>query len=87
VYAVWDGCMEVTGAFLFKKMQEFGWEVYSYSYNDNYIDLYGGYPRSKVVAIKKFFYDNYPFTYLIEPRKYGLRIYFKIKVNLVTNLN
>ncbi len=87
VYSLWDNSMELSGGFLFEKLRDFGCEIQTYSYNENKVDLYGTYPKSKFVEIKKFFYDNYPYTAVIEPRTYGIRIHFKIKVTFAFSIN
>ena len=87
VYSLWNNCMELYGGFLFGKLREFGCEIATYSYDENRIDLYGAYPKHKIIEIKKFFHDNYPYTAVIEPRTYGLRIYFKIKVTFAFSIN
>ena len=83
IYSISNDHLEISGDFLFKKLEEFGCGICTFSYDEKHIDLYGTYPRSKFIKIKKFIYDEYPYTSNIEPRKYGLRIYFKIKSSLI----
>lgn len=83
VYSIDDRYIEIYGRFIFKKMRQLGWEVCTYSYNGNYIDLYGGYPKNKFIQMKKFFYDEYPFVIEVQPRVYGIRIYFSDKVVVI----
>ena len=80
VYSMNGPRMEIYGSWLFGKLREIGCDICTYSYNDNEINLWGAYPRSKIIEIKRFFYDNYPYTSIVEPRTCGLRILFKTKV-------
>ena len=85
VYTVYDWGMELSGKWLFNRLGELGCDICTYSYNDDKLDLYGEYPKDTFIGIKKFFYDNYPYSSLVEPRKYGIRIHFKTKISFNYN--
>jgi len=86
IYTIDDGCLEVSPKWLFSKLSVMGCDISTYSYNENKIDIYGEYPKSKFIEIKKFFYDNYPFVSIIEPRKYGIRVHFKVETKISSAL-
>lgn len=87
MYTMDDYGLEIQGSWLFKKTIKFNWEICYFTFKDNYIDLFGGYPKDKYIEIKKFFYDNYPTVQSVEPRKNGVRIYFNTNIRLVHNSN
>ena len=60
-----------------------GCDLNSYQYGENNIELFGNYPKDKIISIKKFFHDNYPCIRTVEPRKMGIKIYFLCKITLM----
>lgn len=82
IYNIFDDVMVICGDWLFDKLRELSCEIFTYSNHGNYIDLHGSYLKENVIKIKKFLYDNYQFVSIVETRKYGFRVHFKIEVNI-----
>jgi hypothetical protein len=80
-----NGRIEISIFWLEDKMNEFGFQIDTFSYLPYAINLYGAYPKLQSVDIKKFFYDNYPYVILVETKRYGFRINFSKKVRVVYN--
>jgi hypothetical protein len=85
VYSHQDNKLEIDTDYLYQSMRKFGWEITIFSYRDGIIDLYGDYPRDKIIKIKKFFYDTYPLVLKVEPTKYGIKAFFNLKVTININ--
>lgn len=83
IYSIYENNIEIFGEFIFDSLSKLGWQYAAYSYCNNFIDLYGDYPRANFLKIKKFIYDNYPLIHRIEPRKYGIRIFFKVQAKFI----
>ena len=84
VYTFWKDGLEISCDWLYEEMKEkFDWGFVTYCHNRNTIDLFGNFPKTKVIEIKKFFYDNYPLVTLVIPRRNGIKVYFNIKVTLI----
>ena len=85
IYSIWKNCLEIPSTFLFKKLRGMGCDFASFTFDNDCINLYGAYDHSRVTEIKRFFYDIYPMVAKVEPRKFGVTIYFKTKISLINN--
>lgn len=81
VYSHSEKGLEIDTDYLYQSMRKFDWEITIFSYHDGIIDVYGNYPRNKIIKIKKFFYDTYPLVIKVEPTKYGIRAFFGLNVS------
>lgn len=84
-YKIVDEDIEIRGQWLFDKMLKFGWNIISYFTKNDELHLYGVYSDNRIIEIKKFFYDNYPYVLSVSPQNAEVYIYFSTKVNFILN--
>jgi hypothetical protein len=84
-YKIVNGDIEIRGKWLFNKMLQFEWDIISYFIKNNELHLYGMYSDDKIVEIKKFFYDSYPYVLSVYPQNSELCIYFSTNINFTMN--
>lgn len=65
------------------EMINFGWNITSYSTKNCELTLYGLCPEERIIEVKKFIYDNYPYAVAIYPRTYSMSIDFSIPVTVL----
>lgn len=83
IYTADDNGITIPGDWLFKSLRDlFSLEIVTYTYTDKCICLYCDYPKEIIIGTKKFFYDNYPYTKVVELTDFGIKIHFGIKVQI-----
>lgn len=86
-YIIKEGCMTIIGYDLFDKLRNFfSLEIIGYSCAYDSLYLFCDYSKEQIIEIKKFFYDNYPCSKIIEPKEFGFEIFFTMNVKIDYNL-
>lgn len=67
---------------LFSKLKRFEFDVFLFNVDKTCLFLRGNYPIDRISEIKRFFYDNYPGIESIVPTKLGIKINFKIYIEI-----
>ncbi len=81
-YMIDNGNMVIGGEWIIREMLKFGLDVTSYSVIDCDLILYGECPNNRILEIKKFIHDNYPYTLLVYPGIFNISVEFSIPINL-----
>lgn len=75
--------MDIGGEWLMSELKQFGWDVTSYSTIDCELLLHGSCPDERIIEVKKFIYDNYPYTMTVYPQTYSMCIDFSLPIKVL----